>query len=78
MSAGLGPRAGLATGWMFLAGVVCGAPVVCLIGASYVTDLTGGGQLARAAAAAVLLLTVVGLAAGSGPVPRPSLFSSAC
>jgi len=64
VTAGLGPRAGRATGWMFLAGVVCGAPIVCLIGASYVTDLTGGGQLARAAVAAGLLLTVVGLAAG--------------
>ena len=64
VTAGLGARAGLATGWMFLAGVVCGAPIVCLIGASYVTDLTGGGQLARAAVAAGLLLTVVGLAAG--------------
>ena len=73
VTAGLGRRAGLATGWMFLAGVVCGAPIVCLIGASYVTDLTGGGQLARAAVAAALLLTVVGLAAGglraSGPPP---------
>src|SRR5262249_60575956 len=64
VTAGLGPRAGRATGWMFLAGVVCGAPIVCLIGASYVTDLTGGGQLARAAVAAALLLIVVGLAAG--------------
>jgi amino acid efflux transporter len=64
VTAGLGPRAGRATGWMFLAGVVGGAPIVCLIGASYVTDLTGGGQLARAAVAAALLLTVVGLAAG--------------
>src|SRR6516165_11026574 len=64
VTAGLGPRAGLATGWMFLAGVVCGAPIVCLIGASYVTELTGGGQLARAAVAAGLLLTVIGLAAG--------------
>jgi amino acid efflux transporter len=64
VTAGLGPRAGLATGWMFLAGVVCGAPIVCLIGASYITELTGGGQLARAAVAAALLLTVVGLAAG--------------
>jgi amino acid efflux transporter len=64
VTAGLGPRTGLATGWMFLAGVVCGAPIVCLIGASYVTDLTGGGQLACAAVAAALLLTVVGLAAG--------------
>src|SRR6266496_348847 len=44
VTAGLGPRAGLATGWMFLAGVVCGAPIVCLIGASYVTGLTGGDR----------------------------------
>lgn len=63
VTAGLGPRAGLAAGWMFLAGVVCGAPLVCLIGASYVTGLTGGGQLGRAAVAAALLLSVVGLAA---------------
>jgi len=63
VTAGLGRRAGLATGWMFLAGVVAGAPIVCLIGASYVTELTGGGQAARAAVAAALLLTVVGLAA---------------
>jgi amino acid efflux transporter len=64
VTAGLGPRAGLATGWTFLAGVVCGAPIVCLIGASYVTDLTGGGQFVRASVAAALLLAVVGLAAG--------------
>jgi amino acid efflux transporter len=64
VTAGLGSRAGFATGWMFLTGVVCGAPIVCLIGASYVTDLTGGGQLDRAAVAGGLLLTVVGLAAG--------------
>jgi amino acid efflux transporter len=63
VTAGLGPSAGLATGWTFLTGVVCGAPIVCLIGASYVTDLTGGGQLARAGVAAALLLTVVGLGA---------------
>jgi len=64
VTAGLGSRAGRATGWMFLAGVVGGAPIVCLIGASYVTDLTGGGPLARAAVAAGLLLTVIALAAG--------------
>src|SRR6516162_6651662 len=64
VTVGLGPRAGRASGWMFLAGVVGGAPIVCLIGASYVTGLTGGGQLTRAAVAAALLLTVIGLAAG--------------
>jgi amino acid efflux transporter len=64
VTAGLGPRAGRAIGWMFLAGVVGGAPIVCLIGAGYVTELTGGSQINRAAVAAVLLLTVLGLAAG--------------
>jgi amino acid efflux transporter len=64
VTAGLGPRAGRVTGWAFLAGVVCGSPLVCIIGASYVAELTGGGQFARAVAAATLLLAVVGLAAG--------------
>ena len=63
VTAGLGARAGRATGWMFLAGVVGGAPIVCLIGASYVTDLTGGGLAARAAVAAGLLLIVIATAA---------------
>jgi len=63
VTAGLGDRAGRAAGWMFLAGVVTGAPVVCLIGAGYVTALTGGGQLARAGDAALLLLVVLMLAA---------------
>jgi len=64
VTAGLGRPAGHAAGWSFLAGVVAGAPVVCLIGASYVTELTGGGRLARAAVAALLLLVVLALAAG--------------
>ena len=64
VAAGLGARAGRVTGWSFLAAVVCGAPIVCLIGASYVAGLTGGGQLARAAVAAALLMTVLALAAG--------------
>jgi amino acid efflux transporter len=63
-AAGLGRRAGAATGWCFLAGVVCGAPIVCLIGASYVTDLAGGAQLMRAAVAGALLLAVLVLALG--------------
>jgi amino acid efflux transporter len=63
VTASLGSRAGRATGWIFLAGVVAGAPIVCLIGASYVAELTGGGQVARAAVAAAVLLTVIGLAA---------------
>jgi amino acid efflux transporter len=62
--AGLGARASAVTGWSFLAGVVGGAPVVCLIGAGYVTELTGGGRPATALTAALLLVTVLGLAAG--------------
>jgi amino acid efflux transporter len=64
VTTGLGIRAGRATGWMFLAAVVAGAPIVCLIGASYVTALTGGGQLVRAGIAGLLLLVVLTLAAG--------------
>jgi amino acid efflux transporter len=62
--AGLGERASAITGWSFLAGVVAGAPVVCLIGAGYVTELTGGGRLTRALIGTVLLLAVMALAAG--------------
>ena len=64
VTAGLGARAGLVSGWSFLAAVVGGAPVVCLIGAGYITGLAGGGQLARAVVAALLLLAVLALAAG--------------
>ena len=64
VAAGLGRRASAATRWWFLAGVIAGAPIVCLIGASYVTVLTGGGPLVRAAIAAGLLLAVLGLALG--------------
>src|SRR5215470_234304 len=63
-AAGLGRRAATMTRWWFLVGVVSGAPIVCLIGASYVTALTGGGPLARGAVAAGLLLAVLGLALG--------------
>jgi amino acid efflux transporter len=62
--AALGRRAAAMTRWWFLAGVIAGAPIVCLIGAGYVTALTGGGPLLRGAVAAGLLLAVLGLAAG--------------
>ena len=64
VAAGLGARPGLAAGWSFLAGVIAGAPVVCLIGAGYLTELTGGGRTGQAVIAAALLLTVLALAAG--------------
>jgi amino acid efflux transporter len=63
-AAGLGPAAGRVVSWCFLAGVVGGAPVVCLIGASYVTGLTGGGLLARCVVGAALLLVVLALTLG--------------
>src|SRR5580692_5011574 len=62
--AGLGARASAVAGWSFLAGVVVGAPVFCLIGAGYVTGLTGGGTLARALIGTLLLAAVLALAAG--------------
>jgi amino acid efflux transporter len=63
VAAGLGQRAGRVAGWSFLTGVIGGAPIVCLIGASYITTLTGGGLPVRAAVAALLLLVVLFLSA---------------
>jgi amino acid efflux transporter len=63
-AAGLGPRVGGAVGWCFLAGVVCGAPVVCLIGGGYVAELLGGGRLTSVLAAAALLAVVLVLTFG--------------
>lgn len=60
-AAGLGRRAGRAVGWCFLTAVVLGAPVVCLIGAGYVTALTGAGRGATALVAALLLAGVTAL-----------------
>jgi amino acid efflux transporter len=62
--AGLGAQAGTVAGWSFLAGVVAGAPLFCLVGAGYVTELTGGGRLPQALIGAAFLLTVLALAAG--------------
>jgi amino acid efflux transporter len=62
--AGLGARAGAVAGWSFLAAVVAGAPLFCLVGAGYVTELTGGGRLSQALIGAAFLLTVLALAVG--------------
>jgi amino acid efflux transporter len=56
---GLGPVAGRAVGWCFVAGAVAGAPVVCLIGGQYVAAAFGGGQIAAVAAAGLLLAAVL-------------------
>lgn len=63
-AAGLGVRAGRATGWCFLAGVVLGAPVVCLIGGTYIAAALGGDHTMAVIAAAVLLIAVVALTLG--------------
>ena len=62
--AGLGPRVGRAVGWCFLVGAICGAPVVCLIGGSYVAAPFGGGRVLSESAAAVLLAVVIALTLG--------------
>ena len=58
-AAGFGARAGRAVGWCFAAGVMCGAPLVCLIGGTYVAELIGGGRTASVSAATVLLAAVL-------------------
>lgn len=59
--AAFGPAAERAVAACFLGGVVLGAPVVCLIGAAYLTPLTGGGPGTTVEIAAGLLLVVVAL-----------------
>lgn len=63
-AAGLGERAGRAVGWCFLTGVMLGAPVVCLIGGTYVAAALGAGHTTAVLAAAGLLLAVVALTLG--------------
>jgi amino acid efflux transporter len=69
-AAGLGDRVGRAVGWCFVTSVTLGAPVVCLIGAQYITALTGGGRSSTATVAGVLLafdtiLTIAGARIGA-------------
>lgn len=59
VASAFGPRLGAATAWCFLAGVIAGAPVVCLIGGNYVAALLGGGTRTSLVAASILLLLVV-------------------
>jgi len=64
VAAGLGPRAGRIVAWCFLAGVVLGAPVVCLIGGGYVAELLGGGSRTAVAVAGALLVLVLAVTRG--------------
>lgn len=58
-AAALGPRAARLTRWWFVAGVVLGAPVVCFVGAGYVSAALGGGRWTTLAIAAALLVLVL-------------------
>lgn len=58
--AAFGPRAGAATGWCFLTGVILGAPAVALIGGFYVADLLGTGRGGAVIAAAGMIAIVMG------------------
>lgn len=59
VASAFGSRFGTATAWCFLAGVIAGAPVVCLIGGNYVADLLGGGTRTSLIAAGILLVVVL-------------------
>jgi amino acid efflux transporter len=64
--AAFGARAERAVAVCFLGGAVLGAPVVCLIGASYAARPFGGGPGVTTALAAVLLVLVVAGTARGG------------
>ncbi|GLY47606.1 amino acid permease [Lentzea sp. NBRC 102530] len=70
VAAGLGARAAATTSWTFLAGIITGTPIVSMIGASYVAELTGSGRVTACLAAAgitavVLVITSRGLRTSS-------------
>ncbi|MEU3645897.1 APC family permease [Lentzea sp. NPDC034063] len=56
---GLGRRASVATSWSFLAGIIAGAPIVCVIGGGYVAELAGAGRVTACVIAAVILVAVL-------------------
>ncbi len=67
--AAFGPRLATLVHWWFVAGVVLGAPLVCVIGAGYLARLLDGSQrttllLAAALLGLVMLLTSRGRAVG--------------
>lgn len=68
VAAGLGALAARAVRWCFLAGVVFGAPVVCMIGGTYIAALLGGGRLVGVGCAVALLAVVVATTLGGARV----------
>ena len=65
MRKAFGRRAGAATGWWFLGGVVIGAPAVALVGGFYVAELLGAGRGPAVAAAAAMIAIVLATNAAS-------------
>ncbi|MEV6304322.1 amino acid permease [Actinoplanes sp. NPDC051861] len=67
VAAGLGERAGRAAGWCFLAGIITGAPIVCTMGAGYLTaDPARQALLGGALLALVVTVSRRGLRASTG------------
>lgn len=64
VDAGLGAGPGRAVGWCFLAGIITGAPIVCVIGGGYLAELLHRGSGFAAIGAAVLLALVVAVTLG--------------
>ncbi|MCO8276789.1 amino acid permease [Actinoplanes sp. TRM 88003] len=58
---GLGPAGGRVAQWCFRAGVISGAPVVCLMGAGYVAGPLELGRGGTVLIAGLLLVTALGL-----------------
>ena len=63
VEAGLGRTAGVVTSWCFLAGIIGGAPIVCVIGGTYVAKLTGAGSGTASVVAALMLVAVLAITA---------------
>lgn len=64
VAAAFGTRAGRATAWCFLAGVIAGAPIVCLVGAQYISAEAGLGPRATIAVSGALLALVLAVTLG--------------
>ncbi|MFJ8911572.1 APC family permease [Amycolatopsis sp. NPDC102389] len=56
-----GPKTSAVTGWWFYFGTLAGMPAASAFGATYVTELIGGGRTTTMLLAAVLVLVAIGV-----------------
>ncbi|MFD5244070.1 APC family permease [Amycolatopsis sp. NPDC058340] len=56
-----GPKTSAVTGWWFYFGTLAGMPAASAFGATYVTELVGGGRTMTMVLAAVLVLIAIGV-----------------